>query len=488
MTTCNNNCGHPTDFVQPWPHDICTYCYMTQKYSFKGSRPLAANFIVALLDRQSRRCALTGRDLNHNDFNLDIIDIGGDREIDNFQLIVNEAMRIKYKKQQTDVLSLAADIAEHNSLNASSPISTSPTCGISEVIQWKGNALTKKFIESIPVATRLEITGELHKFFLNYDFTRVSYTSDVIDRDIEAITSRDIEVRECDGVPTVSNSGTIGTKMLKSFFPNVMKTRSGKKKSVYGCVTDPVMLYQICYNRMANYPFLTNKATGGRDYEYFNITPAMIIQGAKSSGLASMGSTFKATISKAIYKHFVNDGDVVYDYSAGFGARMLGMYATGIEARYYTAEPNTETYENLCKLDEFLGMGANIINDCSENIVLGEKIDFAFSSPPYFTHEIYCDEATQSAEKFPDYEEWLEGYWRATVQNIGKMSKDSTVFGINVGNLANSKMAKYHRDMIKIVKEEGWVLSETWNMETARSHFSKIRTPKLEPILFFKRL
>ena len=64
--------------------------------------------------------------------------------------------------------------------------------------------------------------------------------------------------------------------------------------------------------------------------------------------------------------------------------------------------------------------------------------------------------------KYPEYQKWLEKYWRQTIKNIIKMLKEDGIFGINIGGLANEKMMKLSNDLNEIVVSEGFELVETW--------------------------
>tara|TARA_Y100000294_G_scaffold93313_1_gene86918 strand:- start:656 stop:1876 length:1221 start_codon:yes stop_codon:yes gene_type:complete len=83
-------------------------------------------------------------------------------------------------------------------------------------------------------------------------------------------------------------------------------------------------------------------------------------------GLVQGGSNFPPTIAKYIYQHFTSeyknqDTIVVYDPSAGFGARILGALSLNEDRQihYVGTEPNPDNY--LPEIDrtryEYLGMG-----------------------------------------------------------------------------------------------------------------------------------
>ena len=134
-----------------------------------------------------------------------------------------------------------------------------------------------------------------------------------------------------------------------------------------------------------------------------------------------------------------------------------------------------------------MGADARVFCKGSEDLILNEKIDFAFSSPPYFNHEIYIDEGTQSCNKYPEYKDWLEGYWRKTVQNIKTMMKQDAIFGINIGNNSNGFMKQIAKDCTDIIESEGFILTDIWYMATSISHLStkNANSAKLEPIYFY---
>jgi len=86
------------------------------------------------------------------------------------------------------------------------------------------------------------------------------------------------------------------------------------------------------------------------------------------------------------------------------------------DVSYYGYEPNQKTYDGLYECAEFFGFDDKInIKKCgSEEKTFGKNvIDFAFSSPPYFTAEIYSTDENdkQCYNTYPDYDEWMEKYW-----------------------------------------------------------------------------
>ena len=101
----------------------------------------------------------------------------------------------------------------------------------------------------------------------------------------------------------------------------------------------------------------------------------------------------------------------------------------------------------------------------SEEIDLEEKnyYDLIMFSPPYYNLEIYEDNPNQSIQKYPDYKDWLEGYWDATVRNmIPSLKKGSpftfvisnykNVFGQKSENYGKWSEMKISEDMLEVAK------------------------------------
>ncbi len=127
----------------------------------------------------------------------------------------------------------------------------------------------------------------------------------------------------------------------------------------------------------------------------------------------------------------------VYDYSAGYGGRLLGVTTSKMNYKYTGIDPNTETVAYLKYLNQLIndsiGNSGQIIQAVSEEYEL-EDIDLAFSSPPYFNLEKYCDEPTQCMNRYKTLDEWFEGYVVPTMQNIYKGLNPDGIFATNIAD------------------------------------------------------
>ena len=72
------------------------------------------------------------------------------------------------------------------------------------------------------------------------------------------------------------------------------------------------------------------------------------------------------------------------------------------------------------------------------------RIDAVLFSPPYFDLEIYPSE-NQSFDSYPNYEDWLQGYWEETVKLCKQVMKPGAKFGFVISNYRTK--SKEERDI-----------------------------------------
>lgn len=196
------------------------------------------------------------------------------------------------------------------------------------------------------------------------------------------------------------------------------------------------------------------------------VKPAQVQAGLRMT--ASVATNFPPMRAKALFEHFTPDNGVIYDYCMGFGGRMLGALTSKKNFTYIGTDPNTETYDHLLDLgvaiEDVTGRTDSWDIYCAgseTDAVVKEygkhSIDFAFSSPPYFTLERYSDEPTQSYNQYNEVEEWLEGFVRPTVRNIHHMLKPDRYYAVNIADFTvNNKKVSFVNDWVRISEEEGF--------------------------------
>jgi len=136
----------------------------------------------------------------------------------------------------------------------------------------------------------------------------------------------------------------------------------------------------------------------------------------------------------------------VYDYSAGYGGRLLGISSSRMGYKYTGIDPNTETFGNLqylsALINEAYGRTAELHCDVSENFQ-PQDVDLAFSSPPYFNLEKYCDEPSQCMVRCATLDEWFELYVVPTMKNIHHGLNSDGIFATNIADYKSNGNKEY---------------------------------------------
>ena len=128
----------------------------------------------------------------------------------------------------------------------------------------------------------------------------------------------------------------------------------------------------------------------------------------------------------------------VYDYSSGYGGRLLGITTSKMRYNYTGIDPNTETVKHLHYLNDLIydtvGNRGTIVKSVSEEYKPDQGVDLAFSSPPYFNLEKYCDEPTQCMNQFTSLDDWFDGYVVPTMKNIISSLESDGIFATNIAD------------------------------------------------------
>ena len=185
-----------------------------------------------------------------------------------------------------------------------------------------------------------------------------------------------------------------------------------------------------------------------------------------------------------------NRNNIVYDFSCGWGARMLGVIRNG--AKYLGTDPNDTLVDRLIQM-------SNDYADATGNAVDVEifphgsewfrprwrgTVGLAFSSPPYFDEEDYII-GDQSYRPGMSYDDWLDTYMRPTIQNIYAYLIPDGVFCINVKNIGKYKLEE---DVVAIADRSGFELFEIERLVNhRRPHAQRGMIDNSEKIFCFKK-
>jgi hypothetical protein len=347
-----------------------------------------------------------------------------------------------------------------------------------EVVSINGQKIDKKYVASLDKQGRENLVEPLFNHFRNQGW---------LYPDEEGKIKSEYQ-KLVDHVPDLSsdvlfNNSSLATNICKFFCHKFYHATEKGKRNMIEVFNDDQSLKKLIRNRLGmDWYDPANNPQGVE--ETFHISFRMMVQGLRSSRLVPSISVFKPDVAKYMYTKYSQPEDTVFDYSAGWGARMLG--AASCNRKYIGVDPWTidelETMKNYLDLKE-----VTLIQDGSENVSLGENtIDFSFSSPPYvtdksFIKEFYCQDDNQAYSQGID--SFYNNYWKNTLLNVKAMLKPGKWFGLNVT-----------RDCSKMVEMAKAVFGEPVeevSLRLVKSHLNKKGkedATKYEPIFMFKNI
>lgn len=205
---------------------------------------------------------------------------------------------------------------------------------------------------------------------------------------------------------------------------------------------------------------------------------------------------FPALTAKWLYENYTNHIDqeepfVVYDSSSGWGGRIIGAMSSRKKVHYVGTDPNPDNYiQELGKsryeyvadfynrncVDDFSetfgkffsvekqGNTYEVFQDGSELIKNNPefqkykgKLDFAFTSPPYFNREQYSQDENQSFKAYGEYEDWRDNFLRPTLTTIYEYLKNDRYCVWNIADIKIGSNTYYplEQDSIDILTELG---------------------------------
>jgi hypothetical protein len=336
----------------------------------------------------------------------------------------------------------------------------------------------KKIYVSLNDEQRKDIQEDVLEIYRSKNIYPITYYNDQgISDEIKKCVDRDVDFDKI-----LDLKYNQGQSLCRFLFPNLHKVDAGtaKNNSMWDRFYDDHKL-----KRAIDFALRFKKS----------VTPSEIRTALELIG-GNVGTNFKAMNAKALYEKYVPENGIIYDFSAGFGGRMLGALTSKNNYKYFGVEPCEETFENLNILgrhiERTLGR-KNIfqIYKCgSEDFRLkkGEYIDFAFSSPPYFNLEKYSEEETQCYNKFPTLEEWFSGYVKATIENIYYMLKKDCYYAVNIADFNyGNKQVKYVDRWIELSEEVGFTYVEQIPMKLTTRVGSGHSGDKKEGIFVFRK-
>ena len=340
-----------------------------------------------------------------------------------------------------------------------------------DTLEINGIKLTKKYIESLSYQERQALVDPI------FDLVRASGfpypdNTDSFKKDYKKLVDLKIDINQIE----LFNNSSLCTKPCRYFCRSFYGASELKAKTMLEVFNDDKLMKKLIFNRLGG-DWLLSDDKGPGVNESFNFTTKQIIQGMRSMRLVPAISMFKPDIAKYMCVKYSEVGDTVGDYSCGFGGRLLGAMSCG--RKYIGTDPLTvPELEEMAKFFDFKDY--KLIQSGSEDYRGDENsVDLYWSSPPYFSQELYSQDSSQAYNKGEDY--FYDVYWKKTLENVKFMLKPNKFFGLNI-------LDKYNR-MIDMAKEQFGEPVEVIKLRTIKSHLTKNSgIEKFEPVYIFKNI
>ena len=173
-----------------------------------------------------------------------------------------------------------------------------------------------------------------------------------------------------------------------------------------------------------------------------------------------MGANRPSTFNPATYKGILDnlfEGETLFAPVMGWNAYQVAFYSSDFK-KFIATDVIPDVVNNGRLLhQEFIKHSTNSVFEMPEKNVdlylcpseqlvarhgfddkYRDQVDAVLFSPPYFDLEIY-DSPDQSFTNFPDYQDWLEGYWASTVKMCVSVMRPGARFGFVISNYRNSE-------------------------------------------------
>ena len=171
-------------------------------------------------------------------------------------------------------------------------------------------------------------------------------------------------------------------------------------------------------------------------------------------------SQFKPNAAKALYDYF--DVKNVLDFSAGWGDRLAGFYASLNTELYVGLDPRVENHPIYHKqaqyYDKLLTMFENekkvfFHTEPAEDFDYSEyndTFDIVFTSPPYFNVERYSYDDTQSWVRYKTINDWNKDFLHKAIEKMWPSIRSGGKLCVNISDVNASSKGQSSKGWQKI--------------------------------------
>lgn len=148
-------------------------------------------------------------------------------------------------------------------------------------------------------------------------------------------------------------------------------------------------------------------------------------------------ANFRPDVALYMYNYYGNQGKVL-DLCMGFGGRLVGFLASNC-TEYIGTDVNTmnnQGYDAILSTYNIDNKTVHYFNTPAEEFLYKENyFDFVFTSPPYFSRELYSNDALQSCIRYNTFESWVQNFLYKLIDNSIKATIVNGYIAINIADV-----------------------------------------------------
>jgi hypothetical protein len=313
---------------------------------------------------------------------------------------------------------------------------------------------------TIPESDRDERVLEILKLIRSLPFP---YQAIPLEEKAFEVFQQVIDAEMCLKGNSIEPNRRVGIALCQPFFPNRYKACSEGVKSAYeSWHNDKDLSRAVRFQLKVGDPVLPHRVL--RAVTMQCRTPVI----------------FRPTVARFLYQRYCPSGGRVWDPCAGYGGRLLGALAAGVQ--YIGTDVDPETVQGNRALALILGRDAEVVLTPAQDFQV-PSVDMVFTSPPYFSKEHYSKEDGQSW-LLGGLQEWVKGFLEPVCQRAYGALPVGGVFALNIADVRiRGERIPLVRITIETVTGVGFTLSETLQMPLA----SLNRNNPFEPVIIFRK-
>ncbi len=277
----------------------------------------------------------------------------------------------------------------------------------------------------------------------------------------------------------VLGASPVGLRLANSYHPQIWHARShGHRRSPHDYFQEDQHLLQMLERAPRFWP--NNRCWSAQAVRNL----ARVYGGGRVAN-------FRPVVARNIIEALSREGDVVVDFSAGYGGRLLGCLT--LNRTYIGIDPARKQVSGLKRMAidwrRCTSSKVDIIHGCAEDVLPGferNSVDLVFSSPPFFNLEVYSNESTQSSARYGNYGAWREYFLNAVLLESRRVLRRGGVLAINVSSRNRCPLASDTFDLAsQLLEHHGTINISMTSRPLQRSRNGG--TYRAEPIFIFRK-